>query len=134
MYEEVVACGVGNADCDTAAALFVVALVNLHRSAILADNLTGGALRSQLVDFERAAPEFKTVRNIVEHFDAYEMEKGHEQKRTSGRWLYTTHDGTSHTVVFDSGLTLNLTAAHIAATVLLGQVIDALDAASGPRP
>jgi hypothetical protein len=61
--------------------LFVSALNNLHRAVRLCGRHADGALDRAIAEFEKAFPQIKDMRDVIEHFDDYEQSKGKLQDR-----------------------------------------------------
>lgn len=79
--------------------LFVDAMRNVVRAArrIL------GAAHPAIAAFESAAPDLKTLRDMIEHFDEYVVGEGRLQETASGLrapfLMMSTGDGQSHQIV-----------------------------------
>ncbi len=60
----------------------IVALTRLRRAAELASKVKEiePHIRASLVEFDKALPDLKTMRDTAEHFDDYSIDKGNNKK------------------------------------------------------
>jgi len=93
------------------------------------------ALRAARSTFDAAVPKTKDVRDILEHFDAYEQGKGGLQDENGQPELILTteHDEESYRLTLMYGYTIDVGAACEAAATLTEDAMLVLDRIRGPE-
>jgi len=116
------------ADAETDATLFVIALRNVVRAVELCRDHAPEVVDAALAKFREQVPDADKIRNITEHFDAYERGEGRLQEKGQVQEIIDWYefDGKTYRLNISGRYVLDVRSAEEAAGELTGEVLEAL--------